>query len=136
MSEWESAEAKRIAANRATMRQFDTGATRDSEEGKFDYEGFLSPLVLKRYAEYLNKHRVQADGNLRDSDNWQQGIPQEVYMKSAWRHFMDWWTIHRCYAQTSYSLEEAICALLFNAMGYLHEHLKKQIASPHAILDE
>ena len=69
------------------MRKFDSGATRDIVEDKFDFEGFLSPLVLNRYAEYMNKHRKQSDGNLRDSDNWQKGIPMKVYMKSGFRHF-------------------------------------------------
>jgi hypothetical protein len=105
------------------MRHFETGATRDDETDKLDYEGFFSPLVLKRYAEYMHKHRFQADGEMRSSDNWQKGIPKDVYMKSAWRHFMDWWTMHRA-DYDSDELEEAICALIFNAMGYLHEELK------------
>jgi hypothetical protein len=106
------------------MRQFDTGATRDSEDGKLDYEGFISPLVLKRYAEYMHKNRVQADGNLRSSDNWQKGIPRDAYMKSAWRHFVDWWKYHRNQNAGDQKFgEEVICALLFNAMGYLHEVL-------------
>ena len=54
------------------MRTFDTGATRDSDNDKLDYEGFLSPLVLRRYAEYLHKHRKQSDGKIRTSDNWQK----------------------------------------------------------------
>ena len=102
------------------MRIFDTGATRDSEEGKLDYEGFLSPLVLRRYAKYLNEHRVQADGKLRDSDNWQKGIPLNAYMKSMWRHFMDLWTNHRGYIGTE-RIEDTLCAIIFNASGYLHE---------------
>lgn len=106
------------------MRQFKTGATRNSDEGKYDYEGFLSPLVLERFAKYMHKHRLQADGKLRDSDNWQKGIPQEAYMKSAWRHFMEWWKAHRT-LKTEEDIEESICALIFNAQGYLHERLKK-----------
>jgi hypothetical protein len=66
------------------MREFETGATRNPEEGKLDYEGFLSPLVLECYAKYMHEHRLQSDGKLRDSDNWQKGIPKEVYMKSGW----------------------------------------------------
>jgi hypothetical protein len=108
------------------MREFDTGATRNSDEGKHDYEGFISPLVLERYAEYMTKHRKQADGKLRDSDNWQKGIPKAAYMKSAWRHFVDWWKQHRGLPGQDI-LEESICALLFNAMGYLHELLKEKI---------
>ena len=106
-------------------RNFETGAYRDTDEGKYDYEGFLSPLVLERYAEYMNKHRTQSNGELRDSDNWQKGIPKLVYIKSGWRHFMDWWMEHRKIT-TNEGLEEALCALLFNVMGYLHEVLKEK----------
>lgn len=60
------------------MREFRTGATRDNDEGKYDYEGFYHPLVVKRFGQYMDKHRKQADGKLRDSDNWQKGIPKEI----------------------------------------------------------
>lgn len=109
----------------AKVRQFDSGATRNLDDGKFDYEGFLSPLVLERYAQYMHKHRHQADGTLRDSDNWQKGIPLPVYMKSGYRHFFDWWKEHRD-IPTADGLEDAICALIFNATGYLHERLKQR----------
>jgi len=102
------------------VRQFTTGATRDNEEGKLDYEGFLSPSVLEAYAKYMHKTRKQADGHWRSSDNWQKGIPKESYMKSMWRHFFDVWAIHRGYRR-DVTLEEALCACLFNVMGYLHE---------------
>lgn len=107
------------------IRKFDTGATRDTDIDKYDYEGFLSPLVLERYGQYMNKHRKQADGNLRDSDNWQNGIPKDAYIKSAWRHFMDWWKEHRGLPSRE-GLEDALCALMFNVMGYLHETLKEK----------
>lgn len=102
------------------MRVFDTGATRDTEEGKYDYEGFLSPLVLERYAEYMHKHRVQKDGSLRASDNWQMGFPKNVYMKSMWRHFMAVWKGHRKGEMS----QDDLCAVMFNVMGYLHEELR------------
>ena len=105
------------------MRTFKTGATRDYDAEKYDYEGFLSPLVMRRYAEYMHKHRKQADGQVRDSDNWQKGIPFSQYMKSAARHFMEMWTLHRSDG-LKVEMEEALCALLFNVMGYLHEQLK------------
>ena len=107
------------------MRTFDTGATRDSDDDKLDFEGFLSPLVIRRYAEYLQKHRIQVDGNKRDSDNWQKGIPLSTYMKSMWRHFVDLWTFHRTKETfVTCDMEEALCAVIFNASGYLHELLK------------
>jgi hypothetical protein len=71
----------------------------------------------------MNKNRVQSNGSVRDSDNWQKGIPTVAYMKSLWRHFMEVWTLHR--AWTNGDLEEALCAVMFNAMGYLHELLAK-----------
>lgn len=104
------------------MRQFESGATRDDDKTKVDYEGFLSPAVLRRFGEYMNKHRVQADGQLRESDNWQKGIPMDVYIKSMYRHFMDVWAAHR--GAWDADMEESLCALMFNVMGYLHERLK------------
>jgi len=108
-----------------SSRKFDTGATRDSDKDKLDYEGFLSPIVIKAYGEYMNKHRVQSDGKLRDSDNWQKGIPKDVYIKSAFRHFMDWWLEHRGYKSRD-GLKEALNGLLFNVQGYYHELLKEE----------
>ena len=107
------------------MRHFQTGATRDDEEGKIDPEGFLSPIVLERYSLYMQEHRVQSDGALRDSDNWQKGIPLDAYMKSGMRHFMDWWLEHRGY-ESREGLEDALCGLMFNTMGYLFEVLNEQ----------
>lgn len=103
------------------MRKFETGATRDSDENKPDYEGYYSPPVVEAFGRYMTRHRVQADGHLRDSDNWQRGIPLEAYMKSLFRHFVDAWRIHRGGAG---DMEEALCAMLFNVQGYLHEYLK------------
>jgi len=105
------------------IRKFDSGATRDNDQGKLDYEGFLSPIVIERYAEYMNKNRVQSDGNVRASDNWQKGIPIDAYMKSKYRHFHDTWKEHRGIS-TKDGLEESLCAELFNTMGYLFEILK------------
>ena len=107
------------------IRRFDTGATRDTDEGKLDYEGFLSPLVLERYAQFMHEHRHQSDGTLRAGDNWQKGMPLSSFMKSGWRHFMDWWKKNRSLTDGSpdKELEDAICGVLFNASGYLHEVL-------------
>lgn len=106
-------------------RAFPSGATRDTDAGKLDYEGFLSPLVLKCFAEYMHRHRVQADGSLRASDNWQKGIPLDEYMKSAWRHFADVWGEHRRSCSRVDVLLEALCGLFFNVQGYMHEVLKQ-----------
>jgi hypothetical protein len=112
-----------------SKRQFDSGANRDTDEGKLDYEGFLNPLVLKRFAEYMHKHRKLSDGTLRDSDNWQNGMPLDVYMKSLTRHFMDLWLIHRDEPEEAREgIEDVLCAILFNTQGYLLEILNKKKA--------
>ena len=109
-------------------RYYESGAYRDTAAGKPQYEGYLSPLTLRRFGQYMLKHQEQSDGQMRASDNWQKGIPLQDYMDSMWRHFMDVWTMHRdetC-RYTYEEMEEALCALLFNVMGYLHEELKGQ----------
>jgi len=107
------------------IRKFDTGATRDTDEGKLDFEGFFSPIVMEKFAEYMNRHRKQSDGQLRDSDNWQKGIPKKAYIKSLFRHFMDFWLEHRGYRSRD-GIEEALCGIIFNSMGYLFEILSDE----------
>ena len=70
----------------------------------------------------MNKHRVQADGALRDPDNWKKGIPESVYLDSLLRHVMDLW-LHFEGAQ-GVNLQETLCAISFNSDGLLHEVLK------------
>lgn len=111
-------------------RQFTSGATRDTDKNKLDYEAFLSPAVLERYAEYMHKHRLQPDGLLRDGDNWQKGIPLEVYRKSLVRHVFQLWgnwrgNVVHDERGTVVEHDEALCAVIFNAMGMLHETLKQ-----------
>jgi hypothetical protein len=109
------------------FRTFDTGATRDLDENKLDFEGFLSPLVLHDYATYMHGKRKMADGSLRASDNWQKGIPLDAYMKSMWRHFNDLWLHHRGYGDLAVEdLRTTRNGLLFNVMGYSHETLKRE----------
>lgn len=108
------------------MREFDTGATRDTDAGKVDYEGHLSPTVWKAFGEYMHRCRHLPDGSLRASDNWQLGMSRDVYMKSMFRHFMEVWDLHRnpdTSVPEQYVVDE-LCALMFNVQGYLHEFLK------------
>ena len=121
---WAGLEDEQIVTD-TTMRTFDSGATRDNDAAKPDFEGILSPLALQRYGAYMQKHRVQADGMVRASDNWQKGIPLDAYMKSLLRHVMALWYTHR-YAKGE-DIEESLAAILFNAQGYLHELLKAKL---------
>lgn len=110
-----------IVPEPASVRRFTSGATRSSDAGKLDYEGFLSPLVLERFAQYMNANRVQPDGTIRASDNWQKGLPRYQTLKSLLRHIVDVWLIMR--ASRAGNLESALCAVIFNAQAILHEIL-------------
>ena len=101
------------------------GANRNSDEGKLDFEGFLSPAVIKKYAEYMHKNRFLENGQMRDSDNWQKGIPVPAYMKSMYRHFFDTWSNYRG-IETPETQVQNLCGLMFNTMGMLHELLKAE----------
>ena len=116
------AKTKTADDDKRAMRMFETGATRDSCDDKPDYEGFLSPRVIEAFGDYMHHHRHQADGHIRDSDNWQKGITKEVYMKSLWRHFVALWKAHRGLGG---DIDEALAAIMFNTQGYWHELLKE-----------
>jgi len=113
------------------MRRFETGATRSSDAMRDDPEGYLSPLVIDRYNEYMTKHRQQQDGSIRESDNWQKGMPLASYVKGMWRHFLHLWTRHRGYPvrdpEAAADIQEDLCAIIFNAQGYLHSLLVDEL---------
>lgn len=120
------------------VRHFPTGATRDADVGKFDYEAFLSPAALEAFAAFMHRHRQQSDGSLRDGDNWQKGIPIEQYMKSLARHVVDLWNLHRgrrsAQVQRDFPAEwedaririDLACAIWFNVQGVIFETMKEQ----------
>lgn len=113
-------------------RQFETGATRDSDSSKLDYEGFISPLVDRRYAEYMHEYRLRNIPNgqtIRSSDNWQKGMPLESYAKSLVRHVNEFRLIFDGFEAfdekgNKLFLEDVLCAIRFNVDGYLFELLK------------
>lgn len=103
-----------------SMRTFETGATRDTEQDKLDWEGFLSPIALWHFAAYMHKHRHQADGTLRDSDNWQLGFTRKSYVKSLIRHVWDFW-MEWDQDKDEAIMTELLAAILFNCQGLLYE---------------
>lgn len=128
MSEWD----KRHQDYLKTKREFESGATRDTDDDKLDYEGFLSPLVLQEFAEYMHGHRFMKDGTVRDSDNWQKGFPEGVAEKSLARHYMDLWIMHRLGA-TEYTRpngehvtkREALAGIFFNVQAIWLTEIQK-----------
>jgi hypothetical protein len=126
----------KLASSVGNTETFATGATRAASDDKPDYEGFLSPLVLEAYGQFMHYNRELEDGSKRASDNWQLGIPNANYTKSAFRHFMAWWKWHRLEDSkrhifvTIHGVREtivwALCAVIFNASGYLHNLLAQE----------
>ena len=110
------------------IRKFESGATRDTNVGKLEYARFISPIVLKRFAEYMDLHRKQTDGNLRDPDNWQNLFGdkhEDVCMDSLWRHLMDVWLINKGSSnEAREDIESALCAIMFNVQAWLFKVLK------------
>lgn len=111
-----------------SVRKFETGATRDTDDGKLKYEGFISPLVAKRFSEYMHLHRKQSDGSLRAAGNWKHGMPLDVYADSLIRHVHDFWLHVEGFpsAATEPDIESVLCAIRFNVDGYLFEILKRR----------
>jgi hypothetical protein len=85
--------------------------------------------VIERFGQYMLKHQTQSDGSLRPPDNWKKGIPLDVYFDSLFRHFVELWKMHEyCREYAGDNLEEVLCAIMFNTMGYLSEILKAKNA--------
>lgn len=109
------------------MRQFEGGATRSNNEGKLDYFRFNHPLVEKVFAEYMHKHRKQADGNVRDGNNWWKGWPKETSAESLMRHIKDIELHLANYPQeATEQLVDSICASIFNLKAMLLQVLREQ----------
>ena len=105
---------------------FSTGAYRDSDKDKIDFEGHLSPLALDVLGRYMHKHRFLRDGSVRASDDWQLGFDDASFVKPGMRHFMAVWRIMRGWPAEE-SLEDAFGGWLFNANGLAHQLEKRRI---------
>ena len=119
------------------MEQFGTGATRSDTSRRNDPEGYLSSIAIERYCEYMTKHRVQADGSIRDSDNWQKGMPFGRALKGLWRHLMHLWIRHRGFNPSdefaAADMEEDLCAIMFNTQVMLHQLVKDRMETEQEI---
>ncbi len=111
------------------LRKSDTGAIRNSDVDKINYQGALSPLVLESYGQYIQKHSLLPDGTRRNNKNWQKlfGTPKEhrqVCIESAWRHFIDLLKEHDGYDSQD-GIDEALGGLMFNIQAYWFSLLKE-----------
>lgn len=67
------------------MRTFKTGATRDDDFGKLEYSNYIHPLCDFSYARYMKTKQI-IDGEYREWDNRQKGIPKDSLLASLVRH--------------------------------------------------
>lgn len=106
------------------MREFVSGATRDTDNTKPDPEGCFHPLVLKAVSDYMAKHSYLPNGTRRAADNWMKGMPRAVWRKSLERHWLDVKLHDKSFSdQAREPMIDALCAVIFNAQGRLLEEL-------------
>lgn len=110
------------------LRRWASGATRDTANDKPEPWGFMSSLVEKRFSQYMQQHRIQSDGELRDSDNWCKGIPIDSYYQSLGRHCQDLRLIYEGFPEEARTkdITEALCGIFFNTQGLIYELLKTE----------
>jgi Domain of unknown function (DUF5664) len=109
--------------------QLDPSVVRADSSDKLQPARVLSAPVMVAYLEYMQETQRNLDGTVgRAPDNWKKGISQDSYMSSLMRHILAVWAMHqagRCRdEETGDELSLELCAVLFNAMGYLHEELR------------
>ena len=98
------------------MRNFDTGAVRDSDDRKLHYTEALSGLAIKRFARYMKKSEKKYG-----KGNWKKGIPRQAYFESLSRHFFAFWLQFEYGKKDKY---DHLSGILFNTMGLMHEEEK------------
>ncbi|MEK6882812.1 MAG: dATP/dGTP diphosphohydrolase domain-containing protein [Nanoarchaeota archaeon] len=101
-----------------SSRKFNTGAVRDSDEGKENYIGAISFTALKRYVHFQTEAaKKYPDGN------WRKGIPLEEFEKSLMRHLQKYFS--NKYDGTSIEPDvDHLSAAWFNLQGIIHEEEK------------
>ena len=67
---------------------------------------------------------------MRDFDNWKKGIDIEAYFDGLGRHFVAVWLLEQGFDTEDnhgpVTLEDSLCAVIFNSMGWLFELLKEK----------
>ena len=91
--------------------EFETGATRETKEGK-GLPALIYPGLLLRLAKWL-----EIGAKNHGARNWEQGIPSESYLNSDYRHTIAYHMGDRS--------EDHLAAKLFNTMGLIYNEEQK-----------
>jgi len=104
------------------MRTFNTGAVRDSEDGKPDFIETQSPLADWRFAQYMTgKKKKYGEGNFK------KGIDKDSYERSLERHWVKYKALQDCQKygwpvqDWMEPNEDHASAIRFNINGIMHE---------------
>ncbi len=110
-----------VSAIGKPIRTFDTGATRDTDEGKPRYHAYTCPLVEQKRGEYMLKHQKQGD-TIRPADNWKKRMPLEEILESLIRHVKDLELHHDGYTDQcrESDIHEILGGIWANATFYHH----------------
>lgn len=101
--------------------KFNTGAVRDSQEGKIDFVEPLSFTALHRYMGYMTeKKKKYGEGNFK------KGIPIESYERSLMRH-IDKYFRNKYENGNDEPNEDHLAAIIFNTFGIMHEEEQQKL---------
>lgn len=103
---------------KTNITKFDTGAIRDTQEGKEDYIETIAWAAMKRYAQYMTeKKRKYGAGNFK------KGIPISNYEQSLLRHIQKYLE-NKYEGGTIEATEDHLSAMVFNIFGIMYEERK------------
>lgn len=95
-----------------SIRQFDSGAVRDSNEGK-SRPDLISPYFTDRLG-----YRLAFGAKKYQERNWEKGIPDAAFLESLERHLVAY--------KMGKTDEDHAAAIAFNIMGIIHnEEVRK-----------
>jgi hypothetical protein len=103
------------------IQEFESGAIRDSQEGKEDYIETIPWLTLKRWAEYMTSKKSKYG-----QGNFKKGIPISSYEASMMRHITKYF-INKYEGGSLENNEDHLAAIMFNCGGIIFEEEKSKL---------
>lgn len=110
-----------ILRDSGERQSFETGAVRDSQDGKGRYD-LISPLFLRRLAKVLERGAKKYSAR-----NWEKGIPLERLIDSTLRHI--------CQLMMGDAVEDHAAQAAWNLHAFIHTAEKIESGELPASLD-